>query len=74
MVAIGTNEYTVTDLIPGATYNFRIAAYNVLEAQNTFPNDSTSVLNHSNSTSILAAIIPAQVTGFKQSLTGYVSG
>jgi titin len=32
VVASGVTEYTATDLIPGATYNFRIAAYNILEA------------------------------------------
>lgn len=53
------------------TYNFRIAAYNVLEAQNSFSGD---ILNFSKTTQIIAANAPDKITVFRQSLSGYKSG
>lgn len=61
----------MTDLIPGATYNFRIAAYNSLLAENTFFDDN---LNFSPSVSILAAILPSIISNFEQPTSGYISG
>ena len=71
VIPIGTTEYAVTGLIPGAVFDFRIAAYNRLEADNTFTGD---VLNFSNTTSLISAILPPAVSNFKQPTEGYVTG
>ena len=58
----GTNTYTLTGLLAGATYAFRIAAYNVLEAANTFSDDA---LNFSDPVYVIAANEPTQITVFE---------
>lgn len=70
-IAHGTNTYTLTGLLAGATYAFRIAAYNVLEAANTFPDDA---LNFSDPVYVIAANEPTQITVFEQPTTDYESG
>ena len=70
-IAFGVNSYTVTDLLEGVTYKFRIAAYNILEAANSFPVDE---LNFSEAMSTAAANEPDQITVFRQSTVDYVSG
>ena len=61
----------MSNLIPGASYKFRIAAYNTLEANNSFFDD---VLNFSDPVTIIAANEPDQITVFEQPTTGYESG
>jgi len=70
-ILFGTNSFEVPDLIAGATYNFRIAAYNLLEADNSFDDDE---LRFSETTTLIAANVPDKITDFSQSLFDYVTG
>lgn len=70
-IPYGTNTYILENVIAGVTYAFRITAYNLLEAQNTFPDDK---LNFSETTFVIAANEPSKITAFEQPLTGYKSG
>ena len=52
----GSNSYTLENVVAGATYAFRIAAYNILEAENSFDDD---VLLFSDPLYVIAANEPA---------------
>lgn len=60
-IPAATRSFTVTNLIAGATYQFRMAAYNVLEAQNKQFDDQ---LNFSDVVSFVIANEPDQITQF----------
>jgi len=57
-----TTTYTATNLIAGATYNFRIAAYNILYSLNTEFDDE---LNFSKVASFIVANVPSKVSEFR---------
>jgi hypothetical protein len=61
-------QFTFTGLIAGATYEFRIAAYNLLEAQNKQADDT---LNFSNAASYIIANAPDIITDLQQSTQNY---
>ena len=54
-IPYGTNSYVLTNLVAGANYSFRIAAYNLLEADNSFADDE---LLFSDPISVIAANEP----------------
>ncbi len=70
-VAVGTNAYTFTNLVEGATYLFRIAAVNTIYTTNKFFDD---ILNFSEGTSHIVALAPDQVTVFSQRTADYEKG
>ena len=70
-ILYGTNTYTHSDLVAGATYAYRIAAYNLLEADNSFADDE---LLFSEPLYVIAANEPSQITVFEQPTIGYETG
>ena len=70
-VLASESDYTFENLIAGATYKIKIAAYNLLEADNMQFDDE---LNFSDDASFLIANVPDQVTEFSQSLVDYEAG
>jgi hypothetical protein len=58
---VSATEHTFENLIAGATYQFRISAYNRLEADNMQSNDD---LNYSDAASFIIANAPEQITVF----------
>ena len=61
-IPYGTNTYTLSNVIAGVTYSFRISAYNLLEDQNSFADDK---LNFSEVTEVIAANEPSKITVFE---------
>ena len=66
-----SNEHIFENLIAGASYKFRIAAFNLLEANNKQFDD---ILNYSEASEYIVANVPEKVTVFSQTLTGYEAG
>ena len=64
-------QYTFGNLIAGATYQFRIAAFNLLEAANPQFDDQ---LNFSDSVSFVIANAPEAITDLHQAAVGYEVG
>jgi len=60
-IASTITSYTATNLIAGASYNFRVAAYNKLYTLNTEFDDE---LNFSEVASFIVANVPSQVSIF----------
>lgn len=63
--------YTATDLIAGASYDFRIAAYNKLYQVDTQFDDE---LNFSKLASFIVANVPSKVQSLSQSTKDYETG
>lgn len=63
-LSASTTSYTASDLIAGASYNFKITAYNLLYTQNTEFDD---LLNFSDVATFIIANVPGQITIFSQS-------
>lgn len=61
-IPYSTNTYTLSNVIAGVTYSFRISAYNLLEDQNSFADDK---LNFSEVTKVIAANEPSKITVFE---------
>lgn len=72
LLAASATSYTFTNLVEGAVYQFRITAVNTVYTTNRFLPDD--VLNFSDATSHIVALVPSQVTVFAQRSTDYVQG
>jgi hypothetical protein len=70
-VDASTSTYTFNNLIAGAVYQFRVTAYNLLEAENKQFDDH---LNFSPVATFIAANVPSKITTLAQNTQGYQAG
>ena len=63
-VPAGSISYTFTNLVEGAIYQYRITAVNAIYTVNRFLPDD--ILNFSDGTSHIVALVPGQITDLRQ--------
>jgi len=70
-VAAGSTSYTFTNLVAGAIYQYRITAVNTIWTTNKFHDD---ILNFSDGTSHIVALVPGLITNLAQQAFDYEKG